>query len=159
MRAAVLLISGFVTRLKKVGCTGGRIVNLSTDAEQTFPTQITYGASKSAMEAYTRSIAVEVGKYGVTINTVTPSLVPTGGPPYITLEEPERLSKEEIPLRRVGPGPQTSQTRLCFWSLARRHGSLDGEPKWMAGTRLAHCKGVPLVGRKPTQLPIRFHSL
>jgi 3-oxoacyl-[acyl-carrier protein] reductase len=102
VRAAVLLIAEFVARFKKDGCTGGRIVNVSTDAAQSFPTQRSYGASKSAMEAYTRSIAVEVGKYGIAINTVVPGPVPTGEPPYIKPDEQERWGREEIPLGRAG---------------------------------------------------------
>jgi 3-oxoacyl-[acyl-carrier protein] reductase len=102
VRAAVLLIAEFVARFKKDERTGGRIVNVSTDAAQTFPTQISYGASKSAMEAYTRSISVEVGKYGIAINAVAPGPVPTGEPPYITPDEQERWGREEIPLGRVG---------------------------------------------------------
>ena len=44
----------------------GRIINLSTDASQVFAGQITYGASKATLEALTRSIALEVAKYGIT---------------------------------------------------------------------------------------------
>ena len=46
----------------------GRIINLSTDASQVFAGQITYGASKATLEALTRSIALEVAKYGITVN-------------------------------------------------------------------------------------------
>ena len=45
----------------------GRIINLSTDASQVFAGQITYGASKATLEALTRSIALEVAKYGITV--------------------------------------------------------------------------------------------
>ena len=50
----------------------GRIINLSTDASQIFAGQITYGASKATLEALTRSIALEVAKYGITVNCVDP---------------------------------------------------------------------------------------
>jgi 3-oxoacyl-[acyl-carrier protein] reductase len=56
----------------------GRIINLSTDSAQVFAGQITYGASKAAVEALTRSIAMEVGKYGITVNCVAPGPTQTG---------------------------------------------------------------------------------
>ena len=56
----------------------GRIINLSTDASQVFAGQITYGASKATLEALTRSIALEVAKYGITVNCVAPGSTQTG---------------------------------------------------------------------------------
>lgn len=56
----------------------GRIINLSSDCAQVFAGQITYGASKATLEALTRSIAMEVGKYGITVNCVAPGPTQTG---------------------------------------------------------------------------------
>ncbi len=56
----------------------GRIINVSTDAAQVFAGQITYGASKATLEALTRSIALEVAKYGITVNCVSPGPTQTG---------------------------------------------------------------------------------
>ena len=97
-RAPVLLIAEFVRRQQQRKSHWGRIINLSTDAAQVFAGQITYGASKAAMEAFTRSIAVEVGPIGITVNIVAPGPVQTG---YISKEfENELLAA--IPLGRIG---------------------------------------------------------
>lgn len=98
VRAAVLLIAEFVNRHVARKKTSGRIINISTDAAQAFPGQISYGASKAAMEAYTRGIAYEVGKYGITVNCIAPGPVQTG---YIT-PELEQQVLPDIPLGRVG---------------------------------------------------------
>ena len=56
----------------------GRIINISTDAAQIFAGQITYGASKATLEALTRSIALEVAQYGITVICVAPGPTQTG---------------------------------------------------------------------------------
>ena len=74
VRGSLLMIREFVNNRGKYG----RIINLSTDASQVFAGQITYGASKATLEALTRSVALEVGKYGITVNCVAPGPTQTG---------------------------------------------------------------------------------
>ena len=91
VRGSVLMIREFIKRRSEYG----RIINISTDASQIFAGQITYGASKASMEALTRSIALEVGKYGITVNCVAPGPTQTG---WID----DALEKTVLPLIPMG---------------------------------------------------------
>jgi 3-oxoacyl-[acyl-carrier protein] reductase len=119
-RAVLLLTAEFVRRHQARGARWGRILNISTDAAQHFAGQISYGASKAATEAYTRSVAIEVGPLGITVNTVAPGPVQTG---YITAESEASLLPT-IPLQRLGT-PEDIADVLVF--LASDHA------RWLTG--------------------------
>lgn len=99
--AAVLLIKKFAERYENHNLSSGRVINISTDHTQNFPNQISYGASKAAFEAYTRSIAVELGPDNITVNCIAPGPIQTG---WID-EDLEQQILPSIPLRSLGrPG-------------------------------------------------------
>ena len=91
VRGSILMMREFI----KHHGNYGRIINISTDSSQIFAGQITYGASKAALEALTRSIALEVGKYGITVNCVAPGPTQTG---WIDVD----LEKTVLPLIPMG---------------------------------------------------------
>ena len=85
---------------------------MSTGPSQCFAGQISYGSSKAAIEAFTRSIAFEVEPLGITVNTVAPGATQTG---YITVEDEQQLIPM-IPLRRIGLPEDTVNTILFLAS-------------------------------------------
>ena len=97
-RAVALMMAEFTRRHVARGANWGSIVNISTAGAEAFPSEISYGASKLALEGYTRSAALELGQFGITVNVLSLGPVQTG---WITPE----LEKEilpTIPLGRIG---------------------------------------------------------
>jgi 3-oxoacyl-[acyl-carrier protein] reductase len=77
-RAGALLISEFARRHIERQSSWGRVVGLSSGGSSGFPREVSYGASKAALENYTMSAATELGRYGVTANIVHPPITDTG---------------------------------------------------------------------------------
>ena len=97
-RAYALMMSEYLKRYLKRKAKWGRIINTSTDAAHAHTASISYAASKHAIESYSRSAAAEIGKYGITVNIVSPGPIQTG---YLTPEKEKNITAE-APLRRVG---------------------------------------------------------
>jgi 3-oxoacyl-[acyl-carrier protein] reductase len=97
-RAYALMMSEYLQRYLKRAAQGGRIINVSTDAAHAHTANISYAASKHAIESYSRSAAAEMGKYGITVNIVAPGPIQTG---YITPEAEADIAAN-TPLGRVG---------------------------------------------------------
>jgi len=97
-RAVALMIAEYARRHVEHGAAWGRIINISTDGACCFPEEVSYGASKAALEAYSRSAAVELSRYGITVNIVSPGPIQTG---WIT-PDMEAGIVPSIPLGRLG---------------------------------------------------------
>lgn len=97
-RAIALMMAEFARRHIERGVSWGRIINVSTDGASGFLSEVSYGASKHALESYSRAAASELGQYGITVNIVSLGPIQTG---WISPEMETQIALE-IPLGRVG---------------------------------------------------------
>ncbi|MEQ1704292.1 MAG: SDR family oxidoreductase [Ilumatobacteraceae bacterium] len=77
-KAGALLIAEFSRRLIARDGQWGRIVGLTSGSPNGFPSEVTYGAAKAALENYTMSAATELGRRGVTANIIHPPITDSG---------------------------------------------------------------------------------
>ncbi len=77
----------------------GRIITVSsvTGPVVSYPGQAAYAAAKAGLDGLTRSLAVELGPHGITVNSVAPGWVATG-----SLSAAERRSGDFTPIGRSG---------------------------------------------------------
>jgi len=122
-RAPALMMAEFARRHIERGAQWGRIINVSTGGAERFPSEISYGAGKLALESYTRSAAMELGKFGVTVNVISLGPVQTG---WIT-PELERAVLPSIPLGRIGE-PEDVADVVVFLS--------SHQGRWITGQRI-----------------------
>ncbi|UCF06553.1 MAG: SDR family oxidoreductase [bacterium] len=111
-RAAALLMRKFAGQIITRQKGWGRIINISADCAWGCPKEVSYRASKYALESYSRSAAAELGPYGITVNIVSPGPVQSG---YIASEAEEALIAD-IPLRRVGLPEDIANAVIFFAS-------------------------------------------
>jgi 3-oxoacyl-[acyl-carrier protein] reductase len=92
---------------------GGRVVNIaSTEAIVTTAGMTAYAASKAGVVGLTKSLAVELGRHGVTVNCICPGPIHTGMTSAITDEAKELYAKRRVPLRRYGMPEEVAQMTL-----------------------------------------------
>lgn len=74
------------------------VINISTDAARAFPGQIGYGTSKAAVEALTRTTALDLAVTHIRVNAIAPGPIQTG---WLT-DEHLNYATSIVPLGRVG---------------------------------------------------------
>lgn len=77
-RATALLISEFARRYAEADLSWGRIVGLTSGGPLGFPSEVSYGAAKAALENYSMAAAIELAEIGITSNVVHPPVTDTG---------------------------------------------------------------------------------
>ncbi|MGC3987771.1 MAG: SDR family NAD(P)-dependent oxidoreductase [Pseudorhodoferax sp.] len=131
LRAPLLLVQAFLPTLRASG--EGRIVNMSSRAALGKGERIVYSATKAGMIGFTRTLAMELGKDGITVNAIGPGPIatelfrqsnPEGAP------QTERILKS-IAVGRMGTPEDVARAVLFF--LAPANGFVTGQVLYVCG--------------------------
>jgi 3-oxoacyl-[acyl-carrier protein] reductase len=115
----------------------GRIVNLSSISAQGNRGQANYSAAKAGLQGFTKTLAIELGRFGVTVNAIAPGMIVTdmtAGTATrlgLTFEEFQRIAAEQIPVGRVGR-PEDIAHAVSFL-VHPDSGFISGEVIYVAG--------------------------
>ncbi len=115
----------------------GRIVNLSSASAQGNRGQANYSAAKAGLQGFTKTLAIELGRFGVTANAVAPGFIQTD----MTRATAERMgvsfedfiahSAAQIPVQRVGQ-PEDIAATISFLC-SEEAGFVSGQVIYVAG--------------------------
>lgn len=115
----------------------GRIVNLSSTSALGNRGQANYSAAKAGMQGFTKTLAIELGKFGVTANAVAPGVIETD----MIRETAERIgmpladylgvAAKDVPVGRVGQ-PEDIANAVSFFC-AEASGFVSGQVLYVAG--------------------------
>ncbi|MCH2604443.1 MAG: SDR family oxidoreductase [Candidatus Nitrosopelagicus sp.] len=95
------IISGFVEKMKIRNF--GRIVNISSVwGQKSKEGRTLYSSSKAALDALTRSLAIEFASYNILINSVAPGYIETDMLKQCNTEDELNIIRHTIPMKRFG---------------------------------------------------------
>jgi 3-oxoacyl-[acyl-carrier protein] reductase len=120
-----------------VAAKWGRIVNLSSVSAVGNRGQVNYSAAKAGMQGFTKTLAIELGKYGVTANAIAPGFIATDMTAAtaarlgLSFEDFQAAAAKEIPVQRVGQPEDIAAAVSYFVSDAA--GFVSGQVLYVAG--------------------------
>jgi 3-oxoacyl-[acyl-carrier protein] reductase len=122
-----------------VACGAGRIVNVaSTEALSSGRRTAPYTTSKHALLGFTRSLAVDFGRTGLTANCVCPGATDTGMTAGIPQADKELFARRRIPLGRYGRPEEIAYVIVALTAL---------EASFLNGAVIAVDGGMTAAGR------------
>jgi 3-oxoacyl-[acyl-carrier protein] reductase len=115
----------------------GRIVSLSSSAALGNRGQANYSSAKAGLQGFTRTLSIELGPFGITVNAVAPGYIDT----EMTRATARRLgldpqemqvqAAKNIPVRRIGQ-PRDVANVICFLC-SDEAGFVSGQIIYVAG--------------------------
>lgn len=121
----------------QVAARWGRVVNLSSTSALGNRGQANYAAAKAGMQGFTKTLAIELGPFGVTVNAVAPGFIETDmmravaertGMPYDDLLA---AAAKDVPVRRVGQPDDVAAAVSFFCSEDASY--VSGQVLYVAG--------------------------
>jgi 3-oxoacyl-[acyl-carrier protein] reductase len=100
----------------------GRIINLSSVSALGSRGQANYAAAKAGIQGFTKTLAIELGKYNITVNSIAPGFIMTDMTKAvaerlgITFEELIEAKVKQIPVNRAGTPKDIAQAASFFAS-------------------------------------------
>jgi 3-oxoacyl-[acyl-carrier protein] reductase len=94
----------------------GRIVNLSSSSALGNRGQVNYSAAKAGLQGFTKTLAIELGPFGITANAVAPGFIvtdmtaATAARVGMSFEDFQQAAAERIPVRRIGQVTDVANT-------------------------------------------------
>ncbi|KOG89357.1 3-oxoacyl-ACP reductase, partial [Streptomyces varsoviensis] len=115
----------------------GRIVNLSSSSALGNRGQVNYAAAKAGLQGFTKTLAKELGKFGITANSVAPGFIVTDMTAATAervgmgFEEFQAAAATQIPVQRVGV-PDDIANAIAFFT-GDAAGFVSGQVMYVAG--------------------------
>lgn len=90
-----------------------RVVNIaSTESVMAMSGLLSYAASKAGVTGLTRSLAVELGPHGVTVNAILPGPIETAMTEHFDAEKKRAYARRRVPLQRYGVAEEVAHMTL-----------------------------------------------
>jgi 3-oxoacyl-[acyl-carrier protein] reductase len=120
-----------------VNAKWGRIVNLSSTSALGNRGQVNYSAAKAGMQGFTKTLAIELGKFGVTANAVAPGFIATdmtaatAARVGMSFEDFQAAAATQIPVQRVGK-PEDIAAAISYFT-SEEASFVSGQVLYVAG--------------------------
>ena len=115
----------------------GRIINLSSSSALGNRGQVNYSAAKAGMQGFTKTLAIELGKFGITANSVAPGFIvtdmtaATAAKLGMDFVEFQKAAASQIPVARVGQPEDIGN--LISYLASEGAGYVSGQVIYAAG--------------------------
>ncbi len=115
----------------------GRIINISSTSALGNRGQVNYSAAKAGLQGFTKTLAIELGKYGITANSVAPGFIETDMTKAtaerigISFDELIEASVSKIPVGRSGK-PEDIANAVAFFA-DEKSSFVSGQVLYVAG--------------------------
>jgi 3-oxoacyl-[acyl-carrier protein] reductase len=104
------------TQKHMVAAKYGRIVNTSSSSALGNRGQVNYSAAKAGLQGFTKTLAIELGQFGITANAVAPGFIATDMTAAtadrvgVSFDVFQKAAAERIPVRRIGQPSDVAHT-------------------------------------------------